>query len=196
MKRLLQLGFLLGLVGTLTAAYFAPWFEYPRLRSATTVAPNGGRLEQFEVRLPVDRIGAGLEVPSQPDAGGLEHFKLRDTQGNVIGIAARHSLAVADGLATAWLLTIPSRGTIAFAASPGGSLESELQSRGLAPGQSSEPELSLDLGMPAKSVATTGEFADLDLELVETWLVSGRETDGSVRGTLRLSTVGQMREEI
>jgi hypothetical protein len=196
MKRLLQLGFILGLVGTLSAAYFAPWFEYPRFRSAATVVPNGGRLEQFEVRLPADRIGAALEVPSLPDTGGLEHFKLRDAEGNIIGIAARHSLALADGLVTTWLLTIPSRGTIAFAASRGVSLDSELQARGLMPGETSEPELSLDLGMPAKSVATTGEFAELDLELVETWLVSGLETDGNVRGTLRLSTLGRSREAI
>jgi hypothetical protein len=193
MKRLLQLGFVLGLFGTLAAAYFAPWFEFPRFRSAATVVPNGGRLEQFEVRLPADRVGAGLSVPYAPEAGTFEHFKLRDTEGNVIGLAARHSLPLADGVSTSWLLTIPSRGTIAFAASSpaGESLEARVAARGLVAGASSEPELSIDLAMPARSVATTGEFAKIDFDLVETWIVSGLETDGAIRGTLRLSTVGK-----
>jgi hypothetical protein len=191
MKRLLQLGFVLGLFGTLAAAYFVPWFEYPRYRSAATVVPNGGRLEQFEVRLPADRIG--LAVPSNSAEGSLEHFKLRDAEGNVIGLAARHSVQVADGTAISWLLSIPSRGSIAFAASapPGESIESQLDARGVAAGGSVEPELSIDVGTPARSVAKTGEFAEIDFELVETWVVSGLSDSGDIRGTLRLSTLGR-----
>jgi len=190
MKRLLQLGFVLGLLGTLAGAYFAPWFEFPRYRSAATVVPNGGRLEQFEVRLPADRIG--LAVPSSSAAGQLEHFKLRDVEGNVIGLAARHSLLLADGTATSWLLTIPSRGTIAFAPSTPAaeSLESLVAASGLVAGARSEPEISIDVGSKASSVAATGEFARIDFELVETWVIAGLEDDGGIRGTLRLSTVG------
>ena len=193
MKRLLQLGLLLGFCGTLAGAYFAPWFEFPRYRSAATVVPNGGRLEQFEVRLPADRIGGGLTVPFAPEAGSLEHFKLRDVEGNVIGLAARHSLPVADGLATSWLLTIPSRGTMAFAANlpAGQSLEALLAASGLVAGARSVPELSIDLGPNARSLATTGQFARMEFELVETWVIAGLEEDGEVRGTLRLSTVGR-----
>lgn len=193
MKRLLQLGLLLGFFGTLAGAYFAPWFEFPRIRSAATVVPNGGRLEQFEVRLPADRIGGGLTVPFAPEAGSLEHFKLCDVEGNVIGIAARHSLPLADGWATSWLLTIPSRGTIAFAPGVPASetLETLLAASGLVAGARSEPGLSIDLGAPAKSLATTGVFAKMEFDLVETWIVAGLEADGAVRGTLRLSTVGR-----
>jgi hypothetical protein len=193
MKRLLQLGFILGLIGTLAGAYFAPWFEFPRFRSATTVVQNGGRLEQFEVRLPADRIGAGIAVPSGADSGSLEHFKLRDVEGNVIGLAARHSLPLVDGTAaTSWLLTIPSRGTIAFAGSmpAGESLDGRIAASGLVAGANSEPEISIDLDSSASSVATTGEFAKINFELVETWLIAGLENDGAIRGTLRLSTVG------
>jgi hypothetical protein len=191
MKRLLQLGFVLGLFGTLAAAYFAPWFEYPRYRSAATVVPNGGRLEQFEVRLPADRIG--LAVPSDSDQGSLEHFKLRDAEGNVIGLAARHSLPLGDSTAISWLLTIPSRGSIAFASSapPGESIETQLEVRGVAVGGGVEPALSIDVGTPARSVATTGEFAEINFELVETWVVSGLADNGDIRGTLRLSTLGR-----
>ena len=193
MKRLLQLGFILGLFGTLAGAYFAPWFEFPRFRSAATVVPNGGRLEQFEVRLPADRIGAAVAVTSDPESGSLEHFKLRDVEGNVIGLAARHSLPLVGGRAVSWLLTIPSRGTIAFAASAptSESLDSVIAASGLVAGASSEPEISIDVGTPANSVATTGEFARIDFELVETWVIAGLEADGGIRGTLRLSTVGK-----
>lgn len=193
MKRLLQLGFILGLLGTLAGAYFAPWFEFPRYRSAATVIQNGGRLEQFEVRLPADRIGAGVALPSEPGSANLEHFKLRDVEGNVIGLAARHSLPLADGTAISWLLTIPSRGTIAFTASAPASesIEGRIAASGLVAGSRSEPEISIDLGSPASSVATTGEFAKIDFELVETWIIAGLENDGAIRGTLRFSTVGR-----
>jgi hypothetical protein len=195
MKRLLQLGFVLGLGGTIAAAYFAPWVDYPRYRSVTSVVANGGRVEQFMVRLPADRIGSPIAAPAA-EAGmpaRLEHFKLRDVDGNVIGILARHELELADGEGTAWLLTIPSRGTIALASrSPrGSSIDSALARRGLASGQSIDPELSIDLGTGAKSVAATGEFSGLEFELVETWLVTGLDDDGGIRGTLRLNTVGR-----
>lgn len=195
MKRLLQLGFVLGLGGTLAAAYFAPWVAYPRYRSETSVVANGGRVEQFMVRLPADRIGE--PIAALPAEAGtpvrLEHFKLRDVNGNVIGILVRHELELADGEGTAWLLTIPSRGTIALSSrSPSGSsIDSVLTRRGLVPGQSVDPELSIDLGAAAKSVAATGEFSGLEFELVETWLVTGLEEDGGIRGTLRLNTVGR-----
>lgn len=196
MKRLLQLGFILGLAGTLAAAYFAPGFEYTRYRSAASVVANGGRVEQFVVRLPADRIGLPIQAAPPASAGGsarLEHFKLRDAGDNVIGIAVRHRVDAADGSQTAWLLTIPSRGTIALAApadSPG-SIEGVLAERGLSAGQTLSPELSIDLGSPAASVEATGEFAGIDFELVETWVVTGLEDDGRVRGTLRLNTVGR-----
>ena len=93
MKRMLQLGFVLGLGGALAAAWFMPWFEYQRYYSATSVLPNGGRVEQFMVRLPADRIAAPIRVGASPAGVRLEHFKLRDAEGNVIGLVARHEVA-------------------------------------------------------------------------------------------------------
>jgi len=188
MKRLLQLGFILGLAGTLAAAYFTPWVEYERYRSAASVVANGGRVEQFLVRLPADRIGQPIAADSTTR---LEHFKLRDAEGNVIGIAARHAVAREDGEATAWLLSIPSRGTIALAGAGAGSIETALAGRQLAAGADMNPELSVDLTPAAASITATGEFSGIDFELVETWIVTGLEDDGQVRGTLQLNTIGK-----
>ena len=192
MKRLLQLGFVLGLVGTIAVAYFFPWFEYERYLSKTSVVANGGRVEQFTVRLPADRIESSSDSEGADPGSRLSHFKLRDSDGNVIGIAAKHEVAVADRQETAWLLTIPSRGTIALAASSpvSRSIESIVVSSGLGAGQSIDPGLSIDSASLATSVATTGEFAGISFELTETWIVTGIEDDGRIRGTLQLNTIG------
>ncbi len=192
MRRLLQLGFVLGLAGTLAAAYWFPWFDYTRYRSATGVVTNGGRVEQFIVRLPADRMDSGVEASVHPDAE-LRHFKLRDVEGNVIGIAARHVLAIDGTDQTAWLLTIPSRGAVALAASSAdtGGIEAILATSGLRPGQSVDQPLSVDSGFAATSVAATGEFANIRMELVETWVVTGIDDDGQIQGTLQLNTVGR-----
>jgi hypothetical protein len=196
MKRLLQLGFILGLGGTLALAYFAPFFEFTRYRSITSVVNNGGRVEQFVVRLPADRIdstrGADRAESTTESDTTVEHFKLRDTEGNVIGLAAKHELTIGDGKETAWLLTIPSRGTIALAStSPrAGSVDSAVAALGIANGQSTETAHSIDVGVPAMSVTATGEFEGIAFELLETWVVTGIDADGGIRGTLHLNTVG------
>jgi hypothetical protein len=191
MKRLLLLGFVLGLAGTLATAYFAPWVEYQRYRSPAEVVPNVGRVEQFVVRLPTDRIGAPIEdLP----AARLEHFKLRDADGNVIGVAARHQTTLTGGDETAWLLAIPSRGTLTLASAAsasGTTIESRVAARGLTAGDNAEPELSIDFGAPARSVSATGEFSGIDFQLVETWVVTGIEDNGQIRGTLHLNTTGR-----
>jgi hypothetical protein len=129
-------------------------------------------------------------------AGGsqtrLNHFKLRDAEGNVIGLAAKHELTVGDTQETAWLLTIPSRGSIALAASAprAESIESVVSTLGISNGQNADSAHSIDIGTAAKSVATTGEFEGIDFELLETWVVTGLDNDGKIRGTLHLNTVG------
>lgn len=192
MRRLLQLGFVLGLLGTLAAAYWFPWFDYTRYRSATGVVTNGGRVEQFIVRLPADQIDSGVEAGINPDAE-LRHFKLRDVEGNVIGIAARHVLSIDGTDQTAWVLTIPSRGAVALAASSPdtGGIEAILAANGLRRGQTMDQPVSVDNGFAATSVATTGEFANIEMELVETWVVTGIDDDGRIQGTLQLNTVGR-----
>lgn len=194
MKRLLQLGLLLGFAGTLAAAHFLPWVEYERYRSEISTVANGGRVEEFVVRLPADRIGDPVDAAAEPDAGALklEHFKLRDAAGNVIGLAARHELTEGADTQIAWLLTIPSRGSIALAASASGNpLATALAAGNLAAGESLAAELAVQFAPAAESVLTSGEFADIDFELVETWVVTGLDDDGRLLGTLRLKTTGR-----
>lgn len=196
MKRLLQFGFVLGLGGTLAAAYFAPWFEFTRYRSLTSVVQNGGRVEQFVVRLPADRIEPVAAAESTLTASEtpmrMHHFKLRDTEGNVVGLAAKHELGIGDNREIAWLLTIPSRGTIALAASSPnqGSIESVVAGLGLSLGQNADQPHSIDFGNPARGIAATGEFDGIDFELVESWTVTGVDAAGQIRGTLHLNTIG------
>ena len=49
-------GILLGIIVVLGAARFYPWVDHPRSASRTTVLHNGGRVEDFLIRFPVDRI--------------------------------------------------------------------------------------------------------------------------------------------
>jgi hypothetical protein len=101
-------------------------------------------------------------------------------------------MTIGAGRETAWLLTIPSRGTIALAsAAPrAGSLESAVAALGIANGQSVETARSIDIGVPARSVRATGEFDGIAFELLETWVVTGIDEDGGIRGTLHLNTIG------
>src|SRR3970040_41243 len=161
MKRLFIIGLLMGFTGLLAAAHFVPWVSHVRLPSQTSVVANGGRAERFVIRLPADRIHAlgsataglrsrGFPAPAAipgEDAtalGLLEHFKVRDSAGNVIGIAARHWTATPSGPRTSWTLTIPSRGSLVLAA-PGagpGRVDAALTDRGYTSGSPRSAERS------------------------------------------------------
>ena len=51
-------GIILGLVVAVGAARFYPWVDHPRTASRTIVLHNGGRVENFMIRFPVDRIAS------------------------------------------------------------------------------------------------------------------------------------------
>ena len=133
MKAAILLGFVLGFGGVLAGSHFFPWVIHSRLPSQTSVVANGGRAEQFLIRLPVDRIGsagataglrgspmfANMALPENLAKEPLlvEHFKVRDSVGNVIGLAARHWSVDGDGDAgSAWVVLIPSRGAMLLTA--------------------------------------------------------------------------------
>jgi hypothetical protein len=160
MKSTFVVAVVLGFVGILAAGHFVPWFPHVRLPSKTTVVANGGRSEQFIIRLPADRItaigasAAGIRAATPSGGAGLppnltaqpllvEHFKIRDSSNNVIGIAARHWSADAAGSGTAWSLLIPSRGAMLLTApgEAGSVLDKALQKAGARTGRNQRPRL-------------------------------------------------------
>jgi len=174
------------------------------------VIANGGRSEQFLIRLPSDLIQAGPVAPRHAATGAahaadgtpadtagtavpgvlVEHFKLRDVNGNVLGVAARH-FGESEGSA-AWVLAIPSRGTL-VAVGRGASprvVETALAERGWRPGTDLATEFGLELTPAAVSVAATGEFEGIDFNVTESRSIAGVDSDGAVRGTITLGTVG------
>jgi hypothetical protein len=206
MKTVFGFAVVLGFGGTLAAAHFVPWLSHARLPSLTTVIANGGRSEQFLIRLPADRIAAtdataggvrsgtgesAMVLPAKFVAEPLlvEHFKVRDAGGNVIGVAARHWSASASGATTTWSLLIPSRGAMILSA-PGearGALESAIRS-----GSQRSPRSDVTVAMtdePGTLTAGTGEFAGLVGSYTETWTVAGVDEAGDLTATVEIGTI-------
>ncbi len=126
MLKTLIFGFLLGIVGTVAAAYYAPVVDQYRESSFIAVSPNGGNTESFRINIPTDRIMTGAPRQAEPLPPGLrwpadewfegvrvELFKLRNTQDTVIGVASR-MVADSDQIedSVEWVLHIPARGTV------------------------------------------------------------------------------------
>jgi hypothetical protein len=211
MKTVLLLAILLGFGGTLAAAHLAPGIGHARLPSHTTVVANGGRSEQFLIHLPADRIAAsdgetaGLRAATEAGAMPLpaklasepvliEHFKIRDAGGNVIGVAARHWTTHAERAVTTWSVLVPSRGAFVLSA-PGearGSLETALRAAGYKAGSGWDGQAIVTMtpaGEPGAVAAGTGEFASLTGTYTESWTLAGIDETGKVHGTIELNTI-------
>jgi hypothetical protein len=210
MKIVLFLAILGGFGGTLAAAHFVPWLKHERLPSHTSVVANGGRSEQFLIRLPADRIAAtdgsagGLRatgadgpmvLPAQLVAAPLlvEHFKVRDAAGNIIGVAARHWSVNASGATTTWSLLIPSRGAVVLSAAgeAAGALETALRSNGYSLGRAWEGQVAVPM-LPAGAgvvAGGSGEFEGLVGSYTEAWTVAAVGEDGRLSGTVELETI-------
>lgn len=211
MKIALWLGLLLGFGGVLAGSHFYPWVAHARLPSQTTVVANGGRAEQFLIHLPADRIGSaggpGTGLRGAPEFASMqmpaplaneplliEHFKLRDSAGNVIGLAARHWSAAADGPSTAWSLLIPSRGALLLTAAgeQPAAVDDALRRAGFSAGAAWEGAVRIALAEEntgARVAAGSDEFAGLRGRYSETWSVTGVAETGELRGTIELHTV-------
>lgn len=210
MRATFIIGFLFGFGGLLAAAYFFPIAEHERIESLSSVAINGGRIEQFLVRLPADRIAvvgdttsapranaypAGLRVPSQFAEAGIsaEHYKLRDAEGTVIGIATHHATMGPDGPAAIWLLDIPGRGTLVFAGEgrQQTSVASALRAAGYRSGTSWRGDLRTGPLLDAEQtriLSGTEEFEDVDGRYSESWQITGLSETGEIQGTIELAT--------
>lgn len=210
LKSVFITGVVLGLAAVTGGAGFYPLIDHLRLDSRTQALPNGGRGENFLIRLPVDRIvgvgteglslgavgfPAGLELPVTLAAQPLQidHFKVRDTTGNVIGVAARHFVALEDTAAVAWSITIPSRGSLWLtgAVDPQ-SVDTAVSGIGYQPGESWSGDLELFMGDAAESGLARGgsdEFGGLAGTYTERWNVTGIGDAGELRGTIALNTI-------
>jgi hypothetical protein len=207
MKTVFLLALSLGFGGTLAGAHFAPWLQHARLPSHTSVVANGGRAEQFLIRLPADRIaatdgeaggvrgaGGAMLLPAQFLAEPLlvEHFKVRDSAGSVIGVAARHWNGGGAGPTTTWAVLIPSRGALVLSA-PGearGALESALRGGGYSAGREWAGQVAVPmLEDDGAVVAGSGEFEGLAGSYSETWTIAAVDDAGRVSGTIELGTI-------
>lgn len=209
MKIVFLLTLAIGFIGTLAGAHYAPGIKHVRLPSHTAVVANGGRAEQFLIRLPLDRIAAtdgeagglrsageegAMSLPSQFVAEPLlvEHFKVRDSAGSVIGVAARHWSGSGDAAAT-WSVLIPSRGALVMSGrgEERGALEAALRSRGYSAGKEwrGDARVSMTEDTGGVVAAGTGEFQGLIGTYTETWTVAAVDADGKVSGTIELATV-------
>ncbi|MCC5794744.1 MAG: hypothetical protein JJT85_08415 [Chromatiales bacterium] len=222
-------GFIGGLLLAALAALLWPLPEHHRFRSLIDVLPNGGRAETFVIRWPQDRLelpgdflvgdrvaraaALGLMVLEDERDGRVsaELFRLRDSAGNVIGVAARMAIAPPAGArsTTDWLLVIPSRGSLALR-----QLDSrDLAARRISRGGASWASPALDdsrvwagrsrmtasagpvAGMRGSVLHGNGEFRGMTGRHTETWTVDERLPDGFARGRILIETEMQRSSE-
>jgi hypothetical protein len=209
MKSVFLFAIVVGFAGTLTAAHWVPGLAHQRLPSQTTVVANGGRSEQFLIRLPADRLAAtdgavtglrsvaadrAMALPAKFVAEPLlvEHFKVRDAAGNVVGIAARHWSAQGGSATTTWSVLIPSRGAFVLSA-PGearGAVETALKGQGHTAGAAWTGRAVVPMtAEPGTVAAGAGEFERLVGTYTESWTVAGVDASGQLLGTIELNTI-------
>ena len=201
--------FLVGLVGVLVAAYFVPWAQHERVASLTSVAINGGRRETFLVHLPADRlvtvadtdrfpatVGTTLPVPESLSIEPLvlEHFKLRNSAGTVIGLAVRHWSADPTGPVSVWSLSIPSRGTLLLRADGNvpASLAGAMAGAGIGPDRPPRDQLEVVVAAESESASVlsgTEEFIGVRGRYTETWRISGFNDQSELQGTIVIDTI-------
>lgn len=204
-------GVLLGFAALLAAAGYLPWLHPERLPSHTTIVANGGRAETFVIRLPADRIvsaggvDTGLRGAPFPSAAALpealrsvpllvEHFKVRDRDDQVIGVAARHSTSTDDTTSTAWLVVIPGRGTMLLTGEGEAlrGIDNALAAAGRRPGETWSGEVTVGFprpSAPGRLVSGTREFDRFEGTYSETWTITGVGEAGELKGTVELETV-------
>lgn len=207
---LFTVGVLGGLALTLWLAASWSWVEHPRVRAHIDVRQNGGAEEHFVIRLPRDRIvdggregglpGSHPQEVSWPDAlregGHVEQYKLRDREGEVIGVAARHTVRDGDTEDAGWVLFIPARGTLMLHhVEAGGGLAGALSRAGLRAGNAWTGSLDLERtagpvdGGRGRVVGGTREFARHTGSYAERWRLTGLDEQGVLRGTIELETL-------
>ena len=132
MFRTFNVGIVLGIAMAAALVIFFPVVDQHRERSLVSVHPNGGNSESFHIRLPDDRIMAGvagtptstppgLDWPQQAFLANFqsELFKVRNEDGVVVGTASRMSGKLDQyGSFVEWVVHLPARGTMYVSMDP------------------------------------------------------------------------------
>lgn len=220
MRRVFYTSLLAGVALTVLAASVFPLPQHHRYRSSISVLPNGGRQEDFVIEWPRDRVqlgtpaspqllvsGAGLvrlPGPTGPLASA-ELFRLRDSAGNVVGLASRTTAEArgpsgASAQTTTWMLMLPSRGALFLRQVngidtaprprvPGGQLGPPQDAVGFWARGTRYRITNGPLADGAGEVVHgTEEFAGLQGSYEEVWDLAEVTTDGATRGRILLST--------
>jgi hypothetical protein len=130
--RTFNLGIILGVALAASITYFYPLVDQHRERSLIAVHANGGNSESFHIRLPDDRIMAGISGRQQSTPPGLgwpeieflqniqtELFMIRNENGVVVGTASRMSgKSEQHGPFVEWAMHLPARGTMYVSMEP------------------------------------------------------------------------------
>jgi len=127
-----NLGIVLGIVMAAALVYYFPVVDQYRESSLISVHANGGNSESFHIRLPDDRIMAGVSGSPRSTPPGLEWpdldflvniqtelFKVRNENGVVVGAASRISgKSEQRGSFVEWAVHLPARGTMYVSMAP------------------------------------------------------------------------------
>jgi hypothetical protein len=134
-KRLFKtfnLGIILGIAAAAAFVYFYQAVDVHREKSLISVHANGGNSESFHIRVPDDRIMAGVSGAQSPTPPGLEWpelnflkdiqtevFMIRNENGVVVGVASRMSGKTEPfGSFVEWAVHLPARGTMYVSMAP------------------------------------------------------------------------------
>ncbi len=219
LKRTFLFSFLAGIALTVAVAALFPLPRHERFVSQIESLTNGGRGEEFQIRWPQDRLGldsdstrtqmgetAGLVVMPGDVSGpaAVELFRLRDVQGNVIGLASRLTAPMPGrrgGMQSVsnWTLAIPSRGSLLLTqengadmgpVNRGGSWVAAADAPGFwATGSRYRISAGPAPGGRGRVIDGSGEFAGLSGDYSEVWELEELGTDQRSEGLIRLSTL-------
>ncbi|MGI9309562.1 MAG: hypothetical protein ACR2P6_09880 [Gammaproteobacteria bacterium] len=198
MSRYFLTAYIIGIALSLLGAHYYPLPDHARFRSRIETLPNGGREENFEIRIPSDRLGipryAGVAAFPQPafaaesqDAITAELYRLRDSEGLVIGIASKITATAADSSGRAqsvsdWTLTVPARGALLLHQTnkPGLRAWSTVGTQVLSDGPRDDKR--------GEALKGTNEFSGLAGSYVESVQIDRVDKNGIAHGKIILST--------
>ena len=180
MFRIFYIGIALGIAFAAMLVVFFPAVDQQRETSLITVHANGGNSESFHIRLPSDRIMAGVADSPSLTPPGLEWprldflaniqtelFKIRNEDGTVVGTASRMSgKSEQSGSFVEWTMHLPARGTMYVTMAP-------------TPSPSGYREGSLRAG--------TREFLTLDGVVLERFVKDSLSLDSDGTGRIELA---------